>query len=522
MFRASDIYGARAGPQGPAAAAASQRAPPAPPPQQAWSAANASTPSWGANPSWPGAGGPGAGGGGYGASYGGYGGDARYSPYGAGNVGSSYNSHPGGYEGPGQAQSWQGSRRPPGPKATPRPQVATPQPTPNTIVVLGAGGLPHGCEKDIEEKVREVCIEHGFSIADEVRYVSASTAYIDFPYQEVCHEFMKATGGNLKLRTRSYKLQHSSYSSVSVPQVLGEDTITAADGTVLGHPTDQLMVRQIGDMDEDGLMAAFVAVVPLVKSVRILNDRRTGKSKGFGFVQFWSVSESETAMSRIHAAGGVLGGRRVSLSYAKPMTQEAALEGEVSYRNEQTEIKAQAQSALGGINADMWANYLQFFDEKTEKETAALIAAKKAKLQAASDAKEAERLRVERAEREKAQDEEESWVAGDGGAASSALVPLSTAPPPSPLPPSAAPFQLAPANGSLSGLGTPAPVGSWTNPSGGGGNVPGLMPQLNYGGLGAPSAPMGSAPGAPGALMRPPLGGPPLGFAGLASIAKPS
>lgn len=506
MFRASDIYGARAGPQGPAAAAASQRAPAlAAPPQQSWSGGGYGG-GGGPSASWPG-----AGGGGYGAGGGGYGNDSRYSPYGGGKGGGDFGGGFGGFGGGKgmKGKSYQGP--PPAARAPTRPnmpQVATPQPTPNTVTVLGSGGLPQGCEKDIEEKVREVCIEHGLSIADEVRYVSASVAYIDFPYQEVCHEFMKATGGTLKMRTRSYKLQASGYnSSSSGPGV----EAVAADGTVLDHPTDQLMVRHIGDMDEEQLMAAFVSVVPLVKSVRILTDRRTGKSKGFGFVVFWSISDAETAMSRINAAGGMVGGRKAAISYAKPMTQEEALEGEVSYRNEQTEIKAQAQSALGGINADMWANYLQFHDEKAEKETMALIQAKKAKLQAAADAKEAERLRIERAENEKAFDDEDSW--GDHGGAPP--VPLNTA---LALPPGSAAALRLEHNSSplpLQDTRPPQPSGSWSNPLGGAA----IPPPLSMGGLGSPPGmPLGGLPGLP---MRP-MGGPSPGFAGLAGLAKPS
>jgi len=202
--------------------------------------------------------------------------------------------------------------------------------------------------------------------------VSPSLAFIDFPYHEACRDFLRTTGGTLKVRHRSYKLQHSSAAPAVASTAVNEEP-TAADGTPLDHPTDTLMVRQIGDLTDNKLMKAFQNVVPTVKGVRILMDRHTRKSKGFGFVSFWSVSEAETAMSRLIAAGSMIDGRKVSISYAKPQTHEQMLESDMSYRNEQSEIQAQAQQALSGINADMWASYLQFFSDEKEKAAAAKV-----------------------------------------------------------------------------------------------------------------------------------------------------
>jgi len=266
-----------------------------------------------------------------------------------------------------------------GAKAAGGKGTATPQPTPNTVVLLGAASLPQGVEKDLEECVRAVCIENCISIADEVRYVSPSLAFIDFPYHEACRDFLRVTGGNLKFRLRNYKLQHSSSARPEVREPipsLDDGTMNAADGTPLDRPTDTIMVRQLGEIGEAGLQQAFCQVVPIVKSVRILTDRHTRKSKGFGFVQFWSVSEAETAMSRMLASGSMINGRKVSISFAKPQTHEEALEGEMSYRSEQDNIQAASQQALTGINADMWASYLQFVSD--EKDRAAKDAAEAA------------------------------------------------------------------------------------------------------------------------------------------------
>jgi len=250
------------------------------------------------------------------------------------------------------------------PKAFVKP-TPPPMATPNTVVLLG-GGLPLGVEKDIEDRVRDVCIAQCFSNADEVRYVSPSLAYIDFPYIDAARAFVRATGGTLTVRGRAYKLQNSSVASnVSAAIVGDEGGFVTADGSVLERPTDTVMVRQLGDMDEVQLRRAVSAVVPAasIRGVRILTDRGTRKSKGFGFVQFRSAGEAEAAFSRILASGAFIEGRKVSISYAKPQTHEQTLEEEMSYRTEQVQIQAQATQALTGINADMWASYFNFVNK---------------------------------------------------------------------------------------------------------------------------------------------------------------
>ncbi len=55
-----------------------------------------------------------------------------------------------------------------------------------------------------------------------------------------------------------------------------------------------------------------------VISVRIITDRQTGRSRGFGFVEMSSPEEAETAVEKIN--GHDMGGRslRVDLARGKP------------------------------------------------------------------------------------------------------------------------------------------------------------------------------------------------------------
>jgi RNA recognition motif-containing protein len=60
-------------------------------------------------------------------------------------------------------------------------------------------------------------------------------------------------------------------------------------------------------MSEDELREAFAAHGE-VSSVKILLDRETGRSRGFGFVEMPNQSEGETAITQLN--GKEVGGRR--------------------------------------------------------------------------------------------------------------------------------------------------------------------------------------------------------------------
>jgi RNA recognition motif-containing protein len=55
------------------------------------------------------------------------------------------------------------------------------------------------------------------------------------------------------------------------------------------------------DTSEDTLRDAFAAFGS-IKSVKIINDRDTGKSRGFGFVEFSKAEEGAIAMNTMNGA----------------------------------------------------------------------------------------------------------------------------------------------------------------------------------------------------------------------------
>jgi RNA recognition motif-containing protein len=71
-------------------------------------------------------------------------------------------------------------------------------------------------------------------------------------------------------------------------------------------------------MNEDELRDAFSAFGE-VSSVKILMDRETGRSRGFGFVEMPNKNEAEAAIAQLN--GKDLGGRALRINEARPKEQ---------------------------------------------------------------------------------------------------------------------------------------------------------------------------------------------------------
>ncbi len=68
-------------------------------------------------------------------------------------------------------------------------------------------------------------------------------------------------------------------------------------------------------MSESELRDAFAAYGE-VSSVKILIDRETGRSRGFGFVEMPNQKEAETAVAQLN--GKDVGGRALRVNEARP------------------------------------------------------------------------------------------------------------------------------------------------------------------------------------------------------------
>ncbi len=68
-------------------------------------------------------------------------------------------------------------------------------------------------------------------------------------------------------------------------------------------------------MTDDGLMSAF-SQCGTVESARVITDRDSGRSKGFGFVEMSSDAEAQKAIETMN--GQTVEGRALNVSEARP------------------------------------------------------------------------------------------------------------------------------------------------------------------------------------------------------------
>jgi cold-inducible RNA-binding protein len=67
--------------------------------------------------------------------------------------------------------------------------------------------------------------------------------------------------------------------------------------------------------NDDGLKAHFEQIGP-VSSARVITDRETGRSKGFGFVEYENDADNQKAVDQLN--GKELDGRTINVSLARP------------------------------------------------------------------------------------------------------------------------------------------------------------------------------------------------------------
>lgn len=79
----------------------------------------------------------------------------------------------------------------------------------------------------------------------------------------------------------------------------------------------KLYVGNLSYSVSDENLAEVFGQVGTVESARVVTDRDSGRSKGFGFVEMSSDSEASSAIEKLN--GQDLGGRNMNVSEAKPM-----------------------------------------------------------------------------------------------------------------------------------------------------------------------------------------------------------
>lgn len=78
----------------------------------------------------------------------------------------------------------------------------------------------------------------------------------------------------------------------------------------------KLFVGNLSWETTDDSLAAFFSQVGTVVSAKVITDRDSGRSKGFGFVEMSSVEEAERARNELNDKE--LDGRTIKVSEARP------------------------------------------------------------------------------------------------------------------------------------------------------------------------------------------------------------
>lgn len=78
----------------------------------------------------------------------------------------------------------------------------------------------------------------------------------------------------------------------------------------------KLFVGSLAYSVRDEELAEFFATVGTVESAKVIMDRETNRSKGFGFVEMSSDDEAKAAVEQLN--GKELSGRAVIVSEARP------------------------------------------------------------------------------------------------------------------------------------------------------------------------------------------------------------
>ncbi|MDR0979694.1 MAG: RNA-binding protein [Candidatus Nomurabacteria bacterium] len=86
--------------------------------------------------------------------------------------------------------------------------------------------------------------------------------------------------------------------------------------------SQNLFVGSLAFATRDDGLKAFFEQIGEVKSARVISDRETGRSKGFGFVEFADEANNQKAIDALN--GKELDGRPINISLAQPKPEGGA------------------------------------------------------------------------------------------------------------------------------------------------------------------------------------------------------
>ena len=89
--------------------------------------------------------------------------------------------------------------------------------------------------------------------------------------------------------------------------------------------SNKLFVGSLAWATTDETLGAHFASAGTVTSARVVKDKMSGRSRGFGFVEMSSVEEAQNAINSLN--GTELDGRAITVSEAQPQTERPVRTG---------------------------------------------------------------------------------------------------------------------------------------------------------------------------------------------------
>jgi cold-inducible RNA-binding protein len=94
--------------------------------------------------------------------------------------------------------------------------------------------------------------------------------------------------------------------------------------------TQNLFIGSLAYSTTDDTLKAFFETVGPVSSARVITERDSGRSKGFGFVEFENEDDNQKAVDQLN--GKELDGRAINVSLARPKEDRPQSAGGNSFR----------------------------------------------------------------------------------------------------------------------------------------------------------------------------------------------
>ena len=88
---------------------------------------------------------------------------------------------------------------------------------------------------------------------------------------------------------------------------------------------NKLYVGNLPYSFRDGDLEQTFSAFGAVQSAKVMMERDTGRSKGFGFVEMSNAAEAQAAINGVH--GQAFGGRDLVVNVARPMEPRATRSG---------------------------------------------------------------------------------------------------------------------------------------------------------------------------------------------------